>query len=69
MFSFLVEITKDVGKISSLAAGGNAGGIVLYSGQYYYTCALGGMLACGLTHALVTPLDLVKCRKQVSKIH
>ncbi|KAJ1648481.1 Cu/Pi carrier [Dispira simplex] len=37
----------------------------LYSGQYFYTCALGGSLACGLTHAFVTPLDLVKCRRQV----
>jgi solute carrier family 25 phosphate transporter 3 len=25
------------------------------------------MVACGATHALVTPLDLVKCRKQVDK--
>jgi solute carrier family 25 phosphate transporter 3 len=24
-------------------------------------------LACGLTHAFVTPLDLVKCRRQVDK--
>lgn len=38
--------------------------IALYSPEYYYTCALGGILACGTTHALVTPLDLVKCRKQ-----
>lgn len=38
--------------------------IALYSPEYYYTCALGGVLACGTTHALVTPLDLVKCRKQ-----
>jgi solute carrier family 25 phosphate transporter 3 len=41
--------------------------IVMYSGKYYATCALGGAVACGLTHALVTPLDLVKCRKQVDK--
>ncbi|ORY73260.1 mitochondrial carrier domain-containing protein [Leucosporidium creatinivorum] len=41
--------------------------IALYSPEYYYTCALGGILACGSTHALVTPLDLVKCRKQVNK--
>ncbi|KAJ1954791.1 Cu/Pi carrier, partial [Dispira parvispora] len=39
--------------------------VELYSGQYFYTCALGGALACGLTHAFVTPLDLVKCRRQV----
>lgn len=45
----------------------SAGKIELYSPQYYYTCALGGILACGTTHALVTPLDLVKCRKQIDK--
>ncbi|GJN87302.1 hypothetical protein Rhopal_000250-T1 [Rhodotorula paludigena] len=43
------------------------GAIELYSGKYYYTCALGGAVACGATHAFVTPLDLVKCRKQVDK--
>ncbi|KAF0444843.1 mitochondrial carrier [Gigaspora margarita] len=39
--------------------------IELYSGKYYVTCAFGGVLACGLTHTFVTPLDLVKCRRQV----
>ncbi|CAG8481949.1 6140_t:CDS:2 [Funneliformis caledonium] len=39
--------------------------IELYSPKYYYTCAFGGVLACGLTHTFVTPLDLVKCRRQV----
>lgn len=28
-------------------------------------CGLGGILSCGLTHTMVTPLDLVKCRIQV----
>ncbi|RUS25883.1 mitochondrial carrier domain-containing protein [Jimgerdemannia flammicorona] len=37
----------------------------LYSGQFFLACAVGGALACGPTHALVTPLDLVKCRRQV----
>ncbi|OAV87919.1 hypothetical protein PTTG_08687 [Puccinia triticina 1-1 BBBD Race 1] len=41
--------------------------IELYSTKYYTACAGGGVLACGLTHALVTPLDLVKCRRQVDK--
>jgi solute carrier family 25 phosphate transporter 3 len=27
---------------------------------------IGGILACGLTHTAVTPLDVVKCRKQVN---
>jgi solute carrier family 25 phosphate transporter 3 len=39
--------------------------IELYSTNYFLTCALGGALACGPTHSLVTPLDLVKCRGQV----
>ncbi|WAR52121.1 hypothetical protein PtB15_1B560 [Puccinia triticina] len=41
--------------------------IELYSTKYYTACAGGGVLACGLTHALLTPLDLVKCRRQVDK--
>ena len=39
--------------------------IPLYSNQYYAACTIGGILACGVTHTLVTPLDLVKCRRQV----
>ncbi|KAI9263773.1 mitochondrial carrier domain-containing protein [Sporodiniella umbellata] len=39
--------------------------IELYSTNYYLACGLGGILACGPTHSLVTPLDLVKCRNQV----
>lgn len=33
--------------------------------KFYGICGLGGLLSCGLTHILVTPLDLVKCRMQV----
>jgi hypothetical protein len=40
--------------------------ISLYSPEFYAACAAGGALSCGLTHTLVTPLDLVKCRRQVS---
>ena len=32
---------------------------------YYLKCMMGGVLACGVTHAGITPLDVVKCRKQV----
>ena len=35
--------------------------IPLYSGEYYGYCTVGGILSCGLTHAAVTPLDVVKC--------
>ncbi|KAJ1565099.1 Cu/Pi carrier [Cladochytrium tenue] len=31
----------------------------------YSKCLLGGVLACGITHAAVTPLDVAKCNMQV----
>ena len=34
--------------------------------SYYGKCMIGGIFACGLTHAAICPLDIVKCRKQVS---
>lgn len=40
--------------------------IELYTPEFYATCTLGGIIACGPTHSLVTPLDLIKCRLQVS---
>lgn len=36
------------------------------STKYYALCGFGGVLSCGLTHTAVVPLDLVKCRIQVS---
>jgi len=39
--------------------------IELFSGTYFAACTLGGVIACGPTHTSVTPLDLVKCRRQV----
>lgn len=33
--------------------------------KYFASCMLGGAIACGPTHAFVTPLDLVKTRRQV----
>jgi solute carrier family 25 phosphate transporter 3 len=35
------------------------------SAQYFAYCGFGGVLSCGLTHTLIVPLDLVKCRIQV----
>ncbi|KAK2579315.1 hypothetical protein KPH14_008267 [Odynerus spinipes] len=35
------------------------------SNKYFLLCGLGGILSCGITHTMVTPLDLVKCRIQV----
>jgi len=55
---------------ASAKAQAKTGGIELYSGKYYATCTVGGILACGTTHTAVTPLDLVKCRRQVdSKLY
>eukprot|EP00003_Mantamonas_plastica_P014975 TRINITY_DN2566_c0_g1_i1.p1 TRINITY_DN2566_c0_g1~~TRINITY_DN2566_c0_g1_i1.p1 ORF type:complete len:207 (+),score=51.59 TRINITY_DN2566_c0_g1_i1:165-785(+) len=48
-----------------VAAAAQEGAIKLYSGKYYTICAIGGVFSCGLTHTAVTPLDLVKCRRQV----
>lgn len=41
--------------------------VPLYSAEYFKYCTIGGIFACGPTHASVTPLDLVKCRLQVDK--
>jgi len=41
-------------------------GHVPHDSSYYAKCMLGGMLACGLTHAAITPLDVTKCNMQVS---
>lgn len=41
-------------------------GIQLFTHEYYAACTLGGIVACGPTHSAVTPLDLVKCRRQVN---
>jgi solute carrier family 25 phosphate transporter 3 len=40
--------------------------IELYSPDFYTACAVGGALSCGLTHAAMTPLDLVKCNAQAN---
>ncbi|KAF0719117.1 Aste57867_1272 [Aphanomyces stellatus] len=34
--------------------------------SYYATCMVGGVVACGTTRTLITPLDVVKCNMQVS---
>lgn len=35
------------------------------SKEYFMLCGLAGVLSCGLTHTMIVPLDLVKCRIQV----
>lgn len=32
--------------------------------DYYFKCMIGGAMSCGLTHTLMTPIDIVKCRKK-----
>ncbi|KAJ7115821.1 mitochondrial carrier domain-containing protein [Mycena epipterygia] len=36
--------------------------------NYYSKCMLGGALACGFTHAGITPLDVAKCNMQVNPL-
>jgi solute carrier family 25 phosphate transporter 3 len=36
--------------------------IELFSANYFAACTLGGIIACGPTHTMVTPLDLVRMR-------
>jgi len=59
-----VEAQQEFDKASAKAQA-KAGHIELYTAKYYAACTFGGLLACGLTHTAVTPLDLVKCRRQV----
>eukprot|EP01118_Nematostelium_gracile_P014657 TRINITY_DN5767_c0_g1_i1.p1 TRINITY_DN5767_c0_g1~~TRINITY_DN5767_c0_g1_i1.p1 ORF type:complete len:330 (+),score=102.77 TRINITY_DN5767_c0_g1_i1:103-1092(+) len=40
--------------------------IELYSKEFYYYCGIGGILSCGITHTMVTPLDVVKCNVQAN---
>ena len=35
--------------------------------SYYGKCCLGGILACGITHTAVCPIDIMKCRLQSIK--
>ncbi|ETN37322.1 uncharacterized protein HMPREF1541_08313 [Cyphellophora europaea CBS 101466] len=58
------DAAKQYEKASNKAQA-KVGGIELYSAKYYAVCTFGGILACGITHTAVTPLDLVKCRRQV----
>jgi solute carrier family 25 (mitochondrial phosphate transporter), member 3 len=62
------QAVDTINKVEAKASG-SSGKLKLYSPEYYAACTFGGILACGTTHALVTPLDLVKCRKQVNRIH
>ena len=38
----------------------------VHDASYYMKCMMGGILACGLTHTAVCPLDVLKCKEQAS---
>ncbi|GIL72776.1 hypothetical protein Vretimale_4479 [Volvox reticuliferus] len=58
--------TGVLSKMVAASAAEPAKKIELYSSEYYWTCALGGVASCGLTHMGVTPLDVVKCNIQTN---
>lgn len=66
----LIPSAAEPKKFSFPAAKGvaPASGIELFTGQYYGACAFGGVLSCGLTHTVVTPLDVVKCNMQTNPV-
>ena len=37
----------------------------VHDATYYLKCMMGGILACGLTHTAIVPLDVMKCKKQL----
>lgn len=41
-------------------------GAVVHDGSYYAKCMVGGIMSCGLTHAGICPLDVVKCNMQTN---
>ncbi|KAL5360006.1 mitochondrial carrier domain-containing protein [Aspergillus floccosus] len=58
------EATREF-EVASKKVQAKTGKIEPWTPKYYASCTVGGLLACGLTHTAVTPLDLVKCRRQV----
>ncbi|XP_076240839.1 mitochondrial phosphate carrier protein 1 [Calliopsis andreniformis] len=62
------ELTQSLVKNRHIAAASTASGdsCEFGSNKYFMLCGLGGILSCGITHTMVTPLDLVKCRIQVN---
>ncbi|GAQ04590.1 mitochondrial phosphate carrier protein 2 [Aspergillus lentulus] len=62
--AFTKEAAREFDVVSQKAQA-KTGKIEPWTPKYYAACTVGGLLACGLTHTAVTPLDLVKCRRQV----
>lgn len=67
---------QQMGLVSSLVAPRKIAAAAIAEGEscefgsahYFALCGLGGVLSCGITHTMVTPLDLVKCRIQVDPV-
>lgn len=62
-----VNTQRTLAALSTDAKGGEEYSCEYASMKYFGLCGLGGVLSCGLTHTLIVPLDLVKCRLQVDK--
>merc|ERR1719515_465821 len=55
---------KAAGASAAEPAAKAAQAMAMYPPQFYMACTAGGVASCGLTHMLVTPLDVVKCNMQ-----
>jgi len=62
---FDVAARNPFSKPTSTSVAASAGEVEFGSTEYYLKCCLGGSISCGLTHTMIVPLDLVKCRMQV----
>jgi len=62
----LLEVAKSNPFSKPIAASGKE--VEFGSADYYLKCCIGGSLSCGLTHTIIVPLDLVKCRMQVDSV-
>lgn len=62
----LLEVAKSNPFSKPIAAAGKE--VEFGSTDYYLKCCIGGSLSCGLTHTIIVPLDLVKCRMQVDSV-
>ncbi|CAO4377789.1 unnamed protein product [Caenorhabditis nigoni] len=65
-YGSLIPSLSSIVRHAHCSTGASSAQVELGSNQFYALCALGGSLACGVTHCAMTPLDIVKCRIQVN---
>ncbi|PIC24414.1 hypothetical protein B9Z55_017766 [Caenorhabditis nigoni] len=65
-YGSLIPSPSSIVRHAHCSTGTSRAQVELGSNQFYALCALGGSLACGVTHCAMTPLDIVKCRIQVN---